>query len=134
MTGRLRAEEGAVLVGGLLLVVAMMLVIGLAVDAGRAFIARRELASLADQAALTGSQAIDVPALHDGRVVLDPALARSDAMRVVAAERGVRGSASAGTGSVTVTVSRRVPTMLLGLAGLRTLNVTADATAVPEEP
>ena len=134
MIGRLRSEDGAVLVGGLLLVVALTIVIGLAVDVGRAFIAHRDLASLADQAALTGSQAIDLAALHEGRVVLDPALARSDALRVVAAERGVRGSASAGADTVDVTITRRVPTMLLGLAGLRTLTVSAHATATPQQP
>jgi uncharacterized membrane protein len=132
---RLRSEDGTVLVSGLLLVIAMMMVIGLAVDVGRAFVAHRELAALADEAALTGSQAIDIPTLHDsGRVVLDPDLARSDAMRVVAAERGVRGTASAAPATVTVTVTRRVPTMLLGLAGMRTISVSARATATPEQP
>lgn len=135
MMRRLRSEDGAVLLGGLLLAVAMVIVIGLAVDLGRAFVVRRDLASIADQAALTGSQAIDVPALHDdGRVVLDPTLAQTEALNVLDAEAGVRGSATATTDSVTVTVRRRVPTVLLGLAGLRTLTVTADATAVPQQP
>jgi Flp pilus assembly protein TadG len=124
-----------VLVGGLLLAVAMVIVIGLAVDLGHAFIVRRDLASIADQAALTGSQAIDIPALHDdGRVVLDPTRAQTEALSVVRAEAGVRGSATASTDSVSVTVSRRVPTMLLGLAGLRSLTVSADASAAPQQP
>lgn len=134
MTRQLRSEEGAVLVAGLLLTVVMMLVIGFAVDLGRAFIARRDLAAVADQAALTGSQAIDVPALHDGRLVLDAALARADAMRVIGAERGVRGSARAGEDAVSVTVTRRVQTILLPLAGLRTITVSAHATATPQQP
>jgi Flp pilus assembly protein TadG len=134
VTRRLRAEEGAVLVAGLLLTVAMMLVIGFAVDLGRAFIARRDLVAIADQAALTGSQAIDVRALHDGRLLLDPALARADAMRVLGVERGVRGSARAGEDSVSVTVTRPVRTILLPLAGLRTITVSARATATPQQP
>ena len=134
MSGRARSEDGAVLVGGLLLVVTLMLVIGLAVDVGRAFIAHRQLAAVADHAALTGSQAIDLPALHDGRVVLNPALARADALRVARTEQGVRASADAGPARVTVTVRRRVPTILLGLAGLRTLTVSAHATATPQQP
>lgn len=135
MTRRLRSEDGAVLVGGLLLAVAMVIVIGLAVDLGRAFVVRRDLASIADQAALTGSEAIDIPALHeDGRVLLDPTLARTEALSVVDAEAGVRGSATASTDRVSVTVRRRVPTMLLALAGLRSLTVTADATAAPQQP
>lgn len=134
MLGRVRSEEGAVLVAGLLLTIAMMFVIGFAVDVGRAFIARRDLASIADQAVLTGSQAIDLAALHDGRVVLDPALARADAMRVVGAEPGVRGNATAGDQTVSVTITRRVKTILLPLAGVRTITVSAHATASPQQP
>jgi len=134
MSRRLGSEHGAVLVAGLLLTVAMMLVIGFAVDLGRAFIARRDLADVADQAALTGSQAVDLPALHGGHLQLDPALARTDAMRVIATERGVRGNASAGTQDVTVTVTRRVPTILLALAGVRSISVSAHATATPQQP
>ena len=134
MLDRLRSEEGAVLVAGLLLTVVMMLVIGFAVDLGRAFIARRDLASIADQAVLTGSQAVDLDALHDGRVVLDPALARADALRVVGAEPGVRGSATAGEETVSVTVTRRVRTILLPLAGVPTITVFAQSTARPQQP
>jgi uncharacterized membrane protein len=134
MFGRLRSDDGAVLVAGLLLTVVMMFVIGFAVDVGRAFIARRDLVAVADQAALTGSQAIDLPALHNGRLVLDPGLARADAMRVIGAERSVRGSATAGEDAVSVTVTRRVRTILLPLAGLRTITVSAHATASPQQP
>lgn len=134
MSSRLRSEQGAVLVAGLLLTVAMTLVIGFAVDLGRAFIARRDLANVADQAALTGSQAIDLQALHAGHVQLDPTLARTDAMRVIATERGLRGSASAGAQNIAVTVTRRVPTILLALAGVRTITVSAHATAAPQQP
>jgi uncharacterized membrane protein len=134
MSSRLRSEHGAVLVAGLLLTVTMMFVIGFAVDLGRAFIARRDLASLADQAALTGSQAVDLPALHAGRLQLDPTLARADAMRVIATERGLRGSATVGAQNVTVTVTRRVPTILLALAGVRSITVSAHATATPQQP
>jgi uncharacterized membrane protein len=57
---RVRDEHGAVLVAGLLLTLALLIVIGAAVDIGRAFIERRELVSLADGAALSGSQALDL--------------------------------------------------------------------------
>ena len=134
MSSQLRSEHGAVLVAGLLLTVAMMLVIGFAVDLGRAFIARRDLSNVADQAALTGSQAIDLPALHAGHLQLDATLARADAMRVIATERGLRGSATAGAQNVTVAVTRRVPTILLALAGVRNITVSAHATASPQQP
>jgi leader peptidase (prepilin peptidase) / N-methyltransferase len=72
---RLQDERGAVLVAGLLLAVALLIVIGAAVDIGRAFIERRELVSLADEGALSGSQALDLDALHAGRLALDPSRA-----------------------------------------------------------
>ena len=37
-------------------------------------------------------------------------------------------------GTVTVTVDRTVPTILLGLVGLHTLTVSAHATATPRGP
>jgi len=75
----IRDERGAVLVAGLLLTLALLIVLGAAVDIGRAFIERRELVSLADQAALSGSQSVDLAALHTGRLVLDPSEARASA-------------------------------------------------------
>jgi Flp pilus assembly protein TadG len=131
---RLRDERGAILIAGLLLALALMIVIGAAVDVGRAFIVRRELVSLADGAALTGSQAIDLEALHQGRLALDPAEAQNAALQALAAEPALDAQASASTGAVSVRVERRLPTVLLGLVGLRTLTVSAQATASPRAP
>jgi Flp pilus assembly protein TadG len=113
---------------------ALLLVMGAAVDIGRAFIVRRELATLADDAALTGSQALDLRAVHDGRLALNPAEARRAALRAVAGEPDVRGNATARAETVTVTVRRRVPTVLLRLAGTAELEVSAQATATPRAP
>jgi Flp pilus assembly protein TadG len=138
MTGRLQRrladEQGSVLITGLLLAVALLMVIGFAVDVGHDFLVKRHLASIADDAALSGSQAVDLPALHQGHLQLDPGQARAEALRTVNANASVTGQASASTGAVTVTVSRRVPTILLGLVGLSTLTVTAHATAAPRGP
>jgi Flp pilus assembly protein TadG len=131
---RLSCERGSVLVSGLLFSLALLLVIGVAVDLGRAFIVRRELATLADDAALTGSQALDLRLVHAGRLALDPADARRTALRTLATEPRVRGHATAGPNTVTVTVRRRIPTVLLRLAGTSTLNVSARATATPRAP
>jgi Flp pilus assembly protein TadG len=131
---RLGDEQGSVLITGLLLAVALLMVIGFAVDVGHDFLVKRQLASIADDAALSGSQAIDLPALHQGHLQLDPGQARTEALRTVNANPSVTGQASASTGAVTVTVSRRVPTILLGLVGLNTLTVTAHATAAPRGP
>jgi Flp pilus assembly protein TadG len=138
MTRRLRrrliGEEGSVLITGLLLSVALLMVIGFAVDLGHAFLVKRQLASIADDAVLSGSQAIDLPALHAGHLQLDPGQARLEALRTVDANPSVTGQANATTGTVTVTVRRRVPTILMALVGLKTLTLTAHATAAPRGP
>jgi Flp pilus assembly protein TadG len=132
--GRLGDERGSVLITGLLLSVALVMVIGLAVDIGHAFLVRRQLASIADDAALSGSQAINLPALHAGHLELNPGQARSDAMSAISANPSAHGQATATTENVTVTVKRTVPTILLGLVGIRTLSVSAHATAAPRAP
>jgi uncharacterized membrane protein len=127
-------ERGAVLIGGLLLSLSLLLVIGAAVDIGRAFIDRRELVSIADGAALSGSQAIDLEQLHAGRLALDPGEARATALAVLAMEPKLRGRASASAASVNVEVEREIPTVLLRLVGLPTLTMRAEATAEPRAP
>jgi Flp pilus assembly protein TadG len=131
---RLQDERGAVLVAGLLLAIALLIVIGAAVDIGRAFIERRELVSLADEAALSGSQALDLDALHAGRLELDPSEAQATALGVLATEPGLRARANANPASVGVEVERTIPTVLLRLVGLSTLTVKARATAEPRAP
>lgn len=138
MTARLRSrlagERGSVLITGLLLSLALLMTIGFAVDVGHAFLVRRQLAAIADDAALTGSQAIDIPALHEGRLRLDTGQARTQALQSIDANPHVNGSVSASAAGVSVTVSRRVGTILLGLVGVRTLTITAHATAAPRAP
>jgi uncharacterized membrane protein len=131
---RLRGERGSVLITGLLLSLALMMIIGAAVDVGHAFIVRRELVSVADDAALTGSQAIDQNALHTGTLKLKPEQARSAALRAAATQPGQRATATATTASVSVEVRRRFPTVLLRLVGLDSLSVSAHATAQPQRP
>jgi len=127
-------EHGAVLVAGLLLSLALLIVIGAAVDVGRAFIERRELVSLADWAALSGSQALDIDAIHAGQLVLDPSEAQATALAVLAGEPELQAHASANSESVRVEVERTIPTVLLRLVGLPTLTVKAQATAEPRAP
>jgi Flp pilus assembly protein TadG len=127
-------ERGGVLVAGLLLSLALLIVIGAGVDIGHAFIVRRELVSLADDAALTGSQAVDLQALHEGRLALDPEQARAAALQTLTGEPDTRSAATASATDVHVDVQRRVPTILLRLVGVSTLTVGAHATAAPREP
>jgi Flp pilus assembly protein TadG len=131
---RLQDERGAVLVAGLLLALSLLIVIGAAVDIGRAFIERRELVSLADEAALSGSQALDLDELHAGRLALNPSEAHATALGVLGTEPELRAQANANPASVSVEVERTIPTVLLRLVGLPTLTVKARATAEPRAP
>ncbi len=131
---RLLSERGSVLIGGLLLSIALVMVIGLGVDVGHAFLVRRQLTSIADDAALSGSQAIDLPELHAGHLELNPTEARTEALRTITANPSTTGQATATTGQVTVTVTRTVPTILLGIVGLHTLTISAHAIAAPRQP
>ncbi len=134
LRARLECEQGSVLITGLLLSIALIMVIGFAVDVGHAFLVKRQLASIADDAALSGSQAINVQALHEGHLQLSPGQADSEAQHTIAANPSVTGQVNATTGSVTVTVTRHVPTILLGIVGLRSLTIDAHATAAPRAP
>jgi Flp pilus assembly protein TadG len=128
------AERGAVLVSGLLLSLALLMVIGVAVDVGHAFIVRRELVAAADDAALSGSQQLDLDALHHGRLALDPQAAQDAALATLSTDQGVEAQASAGPGGVTVHLERTFPTVLLRIVGLTSLKVSAQATAAPRTP
>jgi uncharacterized membrane protein len=131
---RVAEERGSVLITGLLLSIAVAMVIGLAVDVGHAFVERRDLSSIADDAALTGSQAIDVQSLHEGHLELNVARAREEAQRTIAATPNITGQVNATTTGVSITITRRVPTILLGLVGVHTLTITAHANAAPRAP
>jgi uncharacterized membrane protein len=131
---RLRNESGAVLIAGLILTLALLMIIGTAVDIGNAFIIRRHLVALADQAALTGSQAIDLPALHQGTLALDPQTAQANALQSLAGAPAINVTASATQTTVAVHIDQTVSTIFLRLVGLARLHVAATATAAPRLP
>ena len=131
---RAESERGSVLISGLLLTLALLMVIGAGVDIGQAFIVRRDLASLADEAALTGSQQLDLTAVHEGRLALDPVRAREAALATLAGSRLTQAEATASADAVAVRIERRFPTVLLRLVGLPHLQVAASATASPRIP
>lgn len=131
---RLRCERGSVLIAGLLLSIALLMLIGAAVDIGHAFIVRRDLTAQADDAALAGSQALNLDALHRGQLLLDPEQAQATALQAVTPSTDLQAAAVASTGGVTVRLHEQMPTVLLRLVGLSTLTVTAQATAAPRTP
>ena len=133
-TNRFRNETGSVLVAGLLLTLALLMVIGAAVDIGNAFITHRRLVALADQAALAGGQAIDLSALHQGTLALDPQTAQADALQSLEGTPSIKATAAASPSSVDVHIDQTIPTIFLRLVGLSQLHVAATATAAPRLP
>ena len=131
---RLQSERGSVLIAGLLLSLALLMVIGAAVDIGHAFIVRRDLAAQADAAALAGSQALNLDALHQGQLALDPTQAQQTAIQALPPADQKNAEAIATGASVTVRLQQQIPTILLRLVGLATLTITAEATAAPRAP
>ncbi|MHB8696225.1 MAG: pilus assembly protein TadG-related protein [Solirubrobacteraceae bacterium] len=131
---RLRCERGSVLVAGLLFSLALLMLLGAAVDIGHAFIVRRDLTAQADAAALAGSQALNIDALHQGQLALNPHEAQAVALHAIAPADGLRASAAASSGAVTVRLQEQLPTILLRLVGVTTLTIAARATAAPRTP
>lgn len=132
--GRLREERGSVAITGILLAMVLVMLIGTGVDIGRAFIVRRDLTAAANDAALAGSQQVDVDAWRQGTLALDPQAAQQAADAQLAADPGVTGSATAERTGITVRATERFPTFMLRLVGMSDLTVSATATAVPRQP
>jgi len=127
-------ERGSLLVAGLLFTVALLMAVGASVDLGRAFIARRELSALADQAALSGAQQLDLTTLHQGRLALNPTNAVDAADEALTGQSGLGVQVSAASGSVDVRLQRRLITVFLPLLGITSLTLSATALATPRQP
>ena len=130
-----RADDGqvTVLVVGLSLV--SFAVAGLAIDGTRAFLARRTLQNAADSSALAAASEIDQRAYYSsgGRtVILERAAARAGDSDWLS-PRGITAEAvvAADQQGVRVRLAGEVRTSFLGLVGIRTISVGAEATAGP---
>jgi Flp pilus assembly protein TadG len=122
-------DDGSISAFVLLLLVACMALLGLVVDGGSALAARQSAADEAEQAARAGAGALSVDALRSGSLQLDPsaAMAAADSF---ASEAGHPGTASVAGGVVTVRITYRIPTEILGIVGITSLPVSAVASAV----
>jgi Flp pilus assembly protein TadG len=131
---RLRGERGSVAITGLLFALALIVLIGTGVDIAHAFIVRRDLTAIADDAALVGSQQLDMLAWRQGSLALNPLQAEQAAAAELAANPDIASSTQIVYGSITVQVQQRLPTMMLRLVGIANLTVSASATAAPKQP
>ena len=123
-----RDESGVLTVYVAVLAVALLAIVGMAVDSGRALAAQRLAAGEAEQAARAGAGQLSVQGLRDGQLYVDPSAA------VKAAETytflsGHPGVATVSNGVVTVRVVVVVPTTILDIVGVKSITVSATASA-----
>lgn len=131
---RRRAEKGQAMPLVLGIVLVVVAIAGVAVDVTRAALLRRGLQSVADSAAGAGASELDRERYYDrGRASaeLDPTAAAHRAGSVVKNHlvRWVR--VRSGSDGVRVSVGGRIRTSFLRLVGIRHLEMTAEAAAVP---
>jgi Flp pilus assembly protein TadG len=128
---RQRLEDGSILAMTCIFMTMFLALAGLVADGGHYFDAKQAAASEAEQAARAGAGSLDVSALHAGTVALDPNTAAAAAESYMAAS-GHPGTAWVQGDTVYAQISYRLPTQLLGIIGVGSLqiNVTESATDV----
>ncbi|MFG2943485.1 hypothetical protein [Streptomyces sp. NPDC048282] len=111
--------------------IAVVMFAGLLADGGLALAAKVRAIGEAQEAARSGAQALDLAAYRtSGTVRLVPEQARSLAQTYLAST-GDEGTVVVTGDTVTVAVTARQHTQLLGLLGLDTLTVTGVGSAHP---
>jgi Flp pilus assembly protein TadG len=124
-------DRGAATVWMLLVIPVVLAAIGLVLDAGLAIRDWNIAHAQAAAAARTGAAQIDLAAYRAGQPLrLDPTAARAAATQYLRASH-LDGTVTVAANRVTVTVTRRTRTQLLGLIGIRALTETATVVATP---
>jgi len=122
------SETGSLSVFLVALTLALFVLTGLVVDGGRAIAARENAADVAEAAARVGAGQISADHLRWGEVVTDPEAAVAASEQYMAAA-GFDGTASVIDGTVWVSIKTREPTVILGLVGIDSIDVSAQAEA-----
>ncbi|WP_435602862.1 pilus assembly protein TadG-related protein [Streptomyces sp. bgisy130] len=124
-----RGEVTAFVIG---VVAALWLFAGIVVDGGLALAGKARALDVAQEAARSGAQQLDIGHLRHHE---DVRLVRADAThaaRAYVASSGDSGNASVKGNAVTVQVTHRYHTQIFQLIGLRTLTLHASGTAHAE--
>ena len=106
----------------------MAMMAGLAYDGGRILSARRDAFDIAQNAAIAGTQAVDISGVHAGDVRLDPSVVAGEVNGYLA-DVGATGIHTMTDQTVTVVVTETVSMELLGAIGVGPKTVTGTATA-----
>jgi hypothetical protein len=126
---RVGDDSGQVTPFVVVLTVALIAFAGLVLDAGVALSAKVQALDAAQAAARAGAQQLNLTVYRTSNIAqLDPPRAEAAARGWLQAAN-LQGTVTATTTTVTVTVQRTSHTQLLQLVGVRSLNVSATATA-----
>jgi Flp pilus assembly protein TadG len=111
------------------MVTALILCAGLVIDGGLTLAAKVRATDEAQSASRAGAEEINLAAYRtSGTIILDPTQA-TEAAEQYLSSTGDRGQVAVEGNTVTVTVEATQPTQILAIAGLRSLNVSATASA-----
>jgi hypothetical protein len=122
-------EAGQITAFVVVMMTALILCAGLVIDGGLTLAAKVRATNEAQAASRAGAEQIDIATYREtGDIFLDPTQATSAAQRYLAST-GDRGTVSVIGNTVTVTVEATQQTQILNLAGIRSLSVSATASA-----
>lgn len=129
-----REDSGRVAAFTVVITAAVLLFAGVVLDGGLALAAKIRAIGQAQEAARAGAQAIDLTAYRaTGTLRLDPAQADRLAHAYLADAHSTGTETVVVTGDrVTVTIHTAQSTRLLGLVGIRTIQVTGTGSAHPD--
>jgi hypothetical protein len=128
-----RRDRGFATAFAVAFLVALIAAAGLSIDGGGAAAAKARVATAAAESARAGADAIDIAYFRQSGIVrLDPPEAEAAASAWLAAT-GMGGTVSATQAEVTVTAATTYDTQILSAIGFGTFDVTATATAEPDQ-
>ncbi|MEU5874739.1 pilus assembly protein TadG-related protein [Glycomyces sp. NPDC047369] len=131
--GPRRRDGGFATPFALAMLFAFFAAVGLSFDGGGAVAAKVRAATAAAESARAGANEIDIAYFRQSGIVrLNPPAAEAAASAWLAAT-GMSGSVTATFADVTVTAATTHNTQILSAFGLSTFNVTATATAEPDQ-
>ena len=120
-------ENGGLTVFMAVVAVGLMSLLGLVVDGGRAISEQQTLSMEAEQAARAGAGQLSEKGLRDSTLNIDPPSAMRSAQEYLA-RVGVSGTVGIVGQSVTVKISSKCPSDILGLVGVAGIEVRATST------
>lgn len=124
-----RGDEGQVTAFVVVAVAGLLLVAGLVLDGGTALAARSRAIGIAEEAARTGSQQLDLAGYRAGGPLRLDRAAADRAARDYLAATGATGSVIATPDGVTVTATLRTEPQLLDVIGIGPFEVTGTGAA-----